>query len=47
MNPDNTHAMMEITEMFKDEPQKACEFIECNVYRFTKEGLADILTEVL
>jgi hypothetical protein len=47
MNPDNTNAMMDITEILKKEPQKACKFIECNAYRFTKEGLADILTEVL
>ena len=44
---DNTHAMMEFTEVLKNEPQKAYDFISCNAYRFTKDGLADILKEIL
>ena len=44
---DNTHAMMEFTEILKNEPSKAYDFISCNIYRFTKEGLADILKKVL
>lgn len=44
---DNTKAMMEFTEILKNEPSKAYDFISCNIYRFTKEGLADILKEVL
>lgn len=44
---DNTHAMMEFTEVLKNEPQKAYDFISCNAYRFTKDGLTDILKEIL
>ena len=43
----NIKAMMEFTEVLKNEPQKAYDFISCNAYRFTKDGLADILKEVL
>ena len=35
---DNTHAMMEFTEVLKNEPQMAYDFISRNAYRFTKEG---------
>ncbi len=44
---DNIHAMMDFTEVMKNEPEKAYDFISCNIYRFTKEGLADILKEIL
>ena len=44
---DNTKAMMEFTEVLKNEPQKAYDFIDCNAYRFTKDGLTDILKEIL
>ena len=44
---DNTKAMMDFTEILKNEPQKAYDFISCDAYRFTKEGLIDILKEVL
>ena len=44
---DNTKAMMEFTELLKNEPNKAYDFISCNSYRFTEDGLTDILKEVL
>ena len=44
---DNTHAMMEFTEVLKNEPQMAYDFISRNSYRFTKEGLTDIIKEIL
>ena len=44
---DNTKAMMEFTEILKNEPQKAYDYISCNAYRFTKNDLTDILKEVL
>lgn len=47
MSYDNTHAMMEFTEVLKNDPKKAYDFISRNTYRFTKEGLADILKEIL
>lgn len=44
---DNTKAMMEFTEVLKNEPDKAYDFIINNSYRFSKDGLADILKEML
>lgn len=44
---ENIHAIMEFTEVLKNEPEKAYDFISCNAYRFTKEGLTDILKELL
>jgi len=44
---DNIHAMMDFTEVLKNEPQKAYDFISCNAYRFTHEGLTEILKEIL
>ena len=44
---DNINAMMEFTELLKSKPEDAYDFISSNTYRFTKEGLADILKEVL
>lgn len=44
---DNTKAMMEFTEVLKNEPQKVYDFISVNAYRFTKDELTDILKEVL
>lgn len=44
---DNTHAMMEFTEVLKNEPQKVYDFISCNAYRFSHDGLTDILKELL
>jgi hypothetical protein len=47
MSYENTHAMMDFTEMLKNEPQKAYDFISCNAYRFTHDGLTNILKEIL
>ena len=44
---DNIHAIMQFTEILKNEPEKAADFIECNSYRFTKEGILDIVKELL
>lgn len=42
----NIGAMMEITEVLKNNPENACKFLRENADRFTKEGLLNILTEV-
>lgn len=47
MSYENAHAMMEFTEVLKNEPKKAYDFISCNAYRFSHECLTDILKEVL
>lgn len=47
MSYDNTHAMMEFTEVLKCEPDKAYDFISRNGHRFSKDGLIDILKEIL
>lgn len=44
---DSISAMMEFTEILKNEPIKAKDYIECNIYRFQKEELKNILVEVL
>lgn len=44
---ENISAMMEMTEILKNKPEEALQFVECNADRFTKEGLADLLKEVL
>jgi hypothetical protein len=46
-NDDNTVAMMEFTEVLKNEPKKAYDYISNNAYRFTKDGLSDIIKELL
>ena len=47
MSYENTHAMMEFTEVLKNEPNKAYDFISCNAYRFSHAGLTDIIKELL
>ena len=44
---DNIHAIMDFTEVLKNEPEKAYDFIVYNSYRFTKEGFLDIVKELL
>ena len=44
---DNAKAMMEFTEVLKNEPNKAYDFISCNAYRFSHDGLTDIIKELL
>ena len=41
------HAMMDFTEVLKNEPEKAFDFIDCNSYRFEKVEVVKILKEVL
>lgn len=47
MSYENTHAMMDFTEVLKSEPSKAYDFISCNAYRFSHAGLTDIIKELL
>ena len=44
---DSISCMMELTEILKNEPTKAKEYIELNSYRMQKEDIANILIEVL
>ena len=44
---DNTVCMMEFTEILKNEPSKAKDYIESNAYRMQKESIVNILVEVL
>ena len=44
---DSIHAMMDFTEVLKNEPEKAFDFIDCNAYRFEKVEVVKILKEVL
>ena len=44
---DNTVCMMEFTEILENHPDEALDYIVCNRYRMTKDGLADILEEIL
>lgn len=46
-NYDDTKTMMEFTEILKNEPQKAYDFICNNYYIFSKDKLADIIKELL
>ena len=47
MRYENIGAMMEFTELLKNEPNKAYDFISSNSYRFTRDGLTDIIKELL
>ena len=44
---ESINAIMEFTEILKNEPEKAYDFIVCNSYRFKKEELCNILKELL
>ena len=44
---DSISFMMEFTEILKNEPSKAKEYIELNSYRMQKEDITNILVEVL
>lgn len=44
---ENIVAMAEFTEILKNEPRKAYDFISCNAYRFEKDDLKEILKELL
>ena len=44
---DSISCMMEFTEILKNEPSKAKEYIELNSYRMQKEDITNILVEVL
>lgn len=44
---DSISCMMEFTEILKNEPSKAKEYIELNSYRMEKEDITNILIEVL
>ena len=44
---DSIHAVMDFTEVLKNEPEKAFDFITCNAYRLEKDDLVNILKEVL
>lgn len=44
---DSISCMMELTEILKNEPNKAKEYIENNIYRMSKEDISNILIEVL
>ncbi len=41
------HAVMEFTEVLKNEPGKAFDFITFNAYRFEKGDIVNILKELL
>lgn len=44
---DSIHAVMDFTEVLKNEPEKAFDFITCNAYRFEKGDVVNILKELL
>lgn len=44
---EDTKIMMEFTEILKNEPQKAYDFMCCNYYMFSKDKLAEIIKELL
>ena len=44
---DSISCMMEFTEILKNEPSKAKDYIEINAYRMQKESIVIILIEVL
>ena len=44
---DSISCMMEFTEILRNEPIKAKEYIELNSYRMQKEDITNILVEVL
>lgn len=44
---DSIVCMMEFTEILKNNPSKAMEYIEANSYRMQKDDIANILKEVL
>ena len=44
---DSISCMMEFTEILRNEPIKAKEYIELNSYRMQKEDITNILIEVL
>ena len=44
---EDTKTMMEFTEILKNEPQKAYDFICANYYMFSKDKLAEIIKELL
>ena len=44
---ENIKAMMEFTEVLKNEPDKAYDFFTVNAYRFEKTDLENILKEIL
>lgn len=44
---DSISCMVEFTEILKNRPDKAKEYIEDNAYRMQKEDIASILIEVL
>lgn len=44
---ESIHAVMEFTEVLKNEPEKAFDFITCNAYRFEKGDVVNILKELL
>lgn len=44
---ESIHAVMDFTEVLKNEPEKAFDFITCNAYRFEKGDIVNILKELL
>ena len=44
---ESIHAVMEFTEVLKNKPEKAFDFITCNAYRFEKGDIVNILKELL
>jgi hypothetical protein len=44
---DSIHAVMDFTEVLKNEPEKAFDFFTCNSYRFEKDDIINILKELL
>lgn len=46
-NYEDTKTMMNFTEILKNEPKKAYDFICCNYYMFSKDKLAEIVKELL
>lgn len=47
MSYENSAVMKEFTEVLKKEPDKAYDFICCNADKFSKDGLLNILKELL
>ena len=44
---DSIHAVMDFTEVLKNGPEKAFDFITCNACRFEKDDIINILKVVL
>lgn len=44
---DSIHAVMDFTEVLKNEPEKAFDFFSCNSYRFEKDDITNILKTLL